>query len=898
MPHFFIFKRNLFPICLLLFFFSFPSITLAQPVQTADEETNDQKIEINSSSFRSGVKALKNNLPDIAASHFQKTLESGPAKKQAWTSKQKTVIEQYLAESYARAGKSSEALELYSKLPMTPQNNYWTAIALIRQGSINKALHWLSQIPENDNFWSLYTLQAKAFIAEILNDSQLLAHSLDQLINSSDKQTSIVSRLWLINTCLKQDNVKKAIEIIEPLINEIATEEIPPQYKPYISLQQARILTSRQKWDEAKSLAENIAKDEKNPAKLKDLAQIILANIEIDRNKHNSAALPQKDKPNTENSQINNLNNGEEQLLAFISRRPDSSLLAKAFDILLKESTFLTNTHAMEQLVSWSNQSDQTRQPLASYVLSETLFLKNEFEQSIEVAQRSLKTSPSHPATRKLVLQAINYLIRNKKYEEASRLIHAYPHREAEIYFNSGIIAYEEKDYQKAQRNFELAINMANDSLIREAYLNANLNALELGDHIQLNKLIKDSFLMPDLQERLAYEQAHYAAGNYDPQAIEKLTTFIDYYPSSPLKKRAILDLAELSLKITPPKVDIAREQINTLKQLELTPEEEQRLDILQILIPESQLIWPEAIIACREALGKYENSEIADQLQLKLGELLFKNENFNDALVVLQSLPIKYPNSKLKKEAMFRAGMAAYQCDTEATLLKALEIFQTFINEKNTYSLLATIQIAEILQRKGQSFETIETLQDLLKQNPPRQIRLQALSIQAEAWATLNDDEDGTAMKKARDLCTEILETPNLRPSWRFSALSQRAQYSEKAGDTDSALEDYYSVLSYFSNTGNMSRSDWYWYYDTGFAALRILELKQEWEKAYALASEMGKTKGPKAREATRKAQKIKYEHFIWQDTEKDTIEELESNFFTPSPEADTISSPPQNQE
>lgn len=854
---------------------------------------------ITNASFQSGLKSLKENMPDVAAAHFAKALKDGPKKGESWSQQDQTVIRQFLAESYARAGKSKEALELYSSLPLTDENNYWTSVALIRQGSLTKALHWINQISTNDPQWSLHALQARAYIADFLGDNRLLQATLEQLVKAADPQVALRSRIWLANCLLNQQNPQQASQTLQPAFAEQETSADEPSPEPalikarellipYARLTEARILATQGKWDEASIVTARLAEEKNLPVKLKDLTVVALAAIRIKQENAQPApaagnAAPGDGQPVIQGS-------GEDQLLAFISGRPDSPLLAEAFNILVRQNTFLTNPQAYEKLVSWTNHADKIRQPLAAFALADTLYNKKDPQGAITLAKASLKTTPGHPATRKLVLQTINRLISDQQYDEASELIHTYPHKEAEIYFNSGIIAYEQQDYQKAAGDFDNAIKAAGDAMLREAYYNANLNALALGDDSKLASLIQEVFMMPSLQETLAYEQVHYAARQFEPRAIEKLEGFIASYPTSGDIPLARLDLAEVALNIAPPRLDIARTQINLLEQSSgLTEDERVRLACLHILLPESQQIWPDAITACRSALKEFPNSSKAPDIQLKLGELLFKNENFNESLMVLQSFPDQYPKSDLREEAMFLAGKAAQQCDTEATSIdRALEIFRRISNDNNRFAQSADIEIASILSRLKEYHQAISTLDKLLEENPPRQIRLLALSIQAEAWAESAVKDNTEDLDKARNLCTQILDTPNLMPSWRFSALSRRARYAELEGKSDLALDDYYSILSYFPDTVDLSKRDWYWYYTAGFSALRLLEAREDWEKALAMAMQMARTSGPRAREAALVARKIQFDHFIWHDAGDEAFDKLMEQFFPAAEQQD----------
>ena len=68
-------------------------------------------------------------------------------------------------------------------------------------------------------------------------------------------------------------------------------------------------------------------------------------------------------------------------------------------------------------------------------------------------------------------------------------------------------------------------------------------------------------------------------------------------------------------------------------------------------------------------------------------------------------------------------------------------------------------------------------------------------------------------------------------------------------------------------SGSSANKRRDWHWFYNAGFASIRLLGQLQDWDGALALAKKLAQTSGPRAREAAAYARRIQLEHFIWQD-------------------------------
>lgn len=238
----------------------------------------------------------------------------------------------------------------------------------------------------------------------------------------------------------------------------------------------------------------------------------------------------------------------------------------------------------------------------------------------------------------------------------------------------------------------------------------------------------------------------------------------------------------------------------------------------------------------------------------------------------MLQPFPSKYPDSPLKAAALFLAGKAAQQSNTVNTLEAALTIFQTLGAGTTQFAQAAKIEEASVLLRMGKADQCIAVLDELLSKPLPRYMRLLALSIQADAWVTKEDTHSDT-LRKAINLCTEILNTPNLGLAWKFKTLTQRAQFYERLNDQEKALDDYASVLVHTpSGSSANKRRDWHWFYNAGFASIRLMGQAQNWDGALALARKLAQTSGPRAREAAAYARRIQLEHFIWQEDPAET--------------------------
>lgn len=854
----------------------------AEPAQPMTAAPSGEDVKIPGTSFQEGLKALRNNIPLVASRHFRKSLD---ANSKNWNREQIVVVSQFLAESLVRSGNYREGLEILSSLPQTPANNYWTAIGLIGQGSLSQALQWLvrtdlNQAPE----WKPYFLQARAIIAGRLKDNQLLQASLEELAALQQGELSARAAVWLADFQIRKKEYQKASETLAPLLEqadqEKDTSKQEPDWmatiRPLAQVVHANLLGVQGQWDKAQKELKQLSSSKGVSEKVKDLALVASAFLKIDRENAESSKNDDKDKaaPSQDGLSDDPDYMGEDQLLAFISSKPDSSLLTDVFLVLIREKTFSSNPQALEKLMSWAKGQDSTRQPLAAYALCNVLEEKKDYDEILDITRKTLLKSPANPVAESLLLKTLGILLKQGLVDQADALLKEFPSfKSAAVRFEAGRTAYEQQRFEDALAAFKSVIQSGGENLISAALYNANLTALELADKTSLKNVMQQTVMDSSLREALAYEQAHYAAQRMMPEALGELQRMITDFPHSSWVVPARLDMAEVMLNLNPPDVEGAVQQISQLKEDELSEEQKLRLARLNIMIPEIKQDWAEAIFAARKALKEYPNASCADAIQLKLGELLYKKGSFNEALLVLQPFETQYPDSDLKRAATFLAGKAAEQSNTQSSLDTALTLFRQLADTPGKLSLASELEIASLLLRSGKSREAIDALNTLLQRKLPTSIRLQALSIESEAWASLGDS-DPESMNKARELCSQMLEMPNIHLYWKFKALSQRAQFAEKQGDMDAALNDYSDILQYTPNPLSVDKRDWYWFYNAGFAALHIMELKQDWQAALNLAVRLSKTTGPKAREAANRARRIRLEHFIWNDPEADAVE------------------------
>ncbi len=825
----------------------------APTAETNVEAPSPEQLELKKDKkFQQALKHLTEGLPLQASKLFRECLDS------KLSDAAKEIVRPFYAESLVRSGKTEEGLTEWAILPDSPLKNYWTATALYNKGYYTDALKKLSAIPQTDAL-NTYALQLTAILARNLKDNQLLIETLTTLSQSPEQTVAVPASILLANTLIEARRYRHAEETLDKLNASSNKEKNSSALKAYATLLSGKLSSARGDTERAITVFQDLANQKECPSKIRDLASLALARAEI---AHEKNTLDQ-----TVKDEAADAGTGVERIIAFIGARPESSVLIDAFNILLKEDTFQINPQAQEKLSGWVSTKDEHRQPVAMYAQGSILLENGETTEAYKLTLTALEKYPQNEAVCILALNAITALLEKNMVHEAETLIAAYPGVSTGIIFQQGVLAFRKGDYELARDYFRVVESYASQQGAEVALFNENLTLLHAGDSKTAAALPEKAENNPELKERLMFEQAHYAAKRMEPQAAELLNRFIACAVTDALRIRAQLDRAEVALSLNPPDLKTAERIATELTATPLNDEQSLQVARLNIMLAENRNEWTTAIQACRQAITLDEENKYADALHLKLGELLFKNGDFHEVLLVLQPFPEKYPDSSLRAAALFLAGKAAQQSNTANALDTALNIFRTLGAEKSAFAKSAKIEEASILLRMGKADECIAVLDNMLAVKLPRYMRLLALSIQADAWVT-KENTNSESLRKAVLLCTEILGTPNLGLTWKFKALHQRAQLHERMNDFKRALDDYASILAHTPvDNSNSARKDWHWFYNAGFASIRIMCQLQNWNDALAMATKLAQTSGPRAREAAAIARRIQLEHFIWQE-------------------------------
>lgn len=820
---------------------------------TAQEELKNNR------NFQAGIRAIRNQQLGTAT---QLLLNCSRDKKLSTTAKQ--IVDITRAETYIRNHQPKQALDIYDSLPANQIPPYWKGVALCLSGKWSQALPLLYSVPAEpaETYW--LAQQAIAYAALAQQDNVLLEQIHTQLLNSPIHSVTLRARISLASRYLILNKPEQAIEMLAPFLHASEEDKEAKGLLNLALLVEVKALILQKKWEQAKQLCNQILESKNMMTKTKDSATISLAETFLAEEKSLANADNTKTTSAEDNDNPDETGKGEGILLNFISSNPDSSFITQALQILLAENTFKDNALAYKKLVAWSKEKHNKRAPLALYTLALTQKSQGKIEEARGTIDNMLARYASHPATQSMILQGCNWLIKDKRFEEASQLLKKSTQKSAQSLFAAGILSYEQGNFNTAEAQFSEARLLADEFLEPTAALNAECAALMAEDFAKADQYIQEAKQDPKLHATMSYQAASLAAHYLRPDAEKRLNDFLLAYPNAPEIPLARLDLAEWCLLQNPPNTQKAAVQLSQLKENSLPKNLHLRNIQISLRLHDTMDQKNDSILTLRNAIKSFPENE---SLQIKLGETLYQNGQFNEALINLRHFIQLFPQSPRCAGALYLAGKAALQTHAVESLSTSIELFEQCSQIESPYQIPARIEIASILIRQGKAKEALKAIEDILPLKLSQNQRNLALTTKADAWAMLVGSDE-QALQHARDIMTEILNTPNLSNMWKFQTHSRRAAFANQAGDSDAALMDYESILALDpSSLPTPKRRDWYWYYSAGFAAIHLLELKQEYARALALAEHLSRTTGERAEEAAAHAKRIRLENFIYED-------------------------------
>ena len=867
---------------------------LCTPAALAADAPNSASDELAEDiAYQAGSKAMADHLYGIAVSKFRQVLDNTELSEEATKIVRLSLVES-LIKSSAAAKKdpesAQEALQMLSEdgISGEPAAPIWKAEALSSLGRYQEAHEALAEIPASHPNHSEIQLSRARILLAIGQKTEALGI----LIKSAQSSSSAVRNAANLLACEIQINLgdyENAATTLDRVDSQIPAAA---RFKEYL---QARLALSEGKSLEAVNRFESLITAPENlPEQI--FHSCILGKADaLASSKRTDEALT--------------------TLEDFISQYPDSSILHLAFDRLsaILPDDLSDDAAIMTKLLEWSGESaiptagiivagdsisamtpyqpsSSINDDLVSLALYHRALLlaRSEDPEKNETAMALLARLRCQHATSPLLLGEL-YL----KLASASLLDTAYLHLKQnkpdratftlsvmekvafsprlrdEASFLRGLLLAEQNQPEEALNAFEYAKQSSSEEISRISSINAAMMALKssnLSVFEEISTSSQDNFIRTSLH----LERALWKCSQNDPAGPPDLESFIINNTGHSRENEARLALAAASVLISPVDVDMARAQIEIISP-RLTDAESQ-FNITKILIRAEELAhhWEAAASAAEKFITNFKDDPNLPYFKLKLGEAYFHNEDYNKARRILQDIPQKHPESPYAPYASFQAAMSARLGGTTQAREECVHMFQKIIDGNHPHlAQEARIQQGRVLidLRRYQDAEIcLKPLLDNKDVSP---------SLHRSAGVLMADcmhrqgPADHTKYEQAINIYRELLASDDLPLAWKNRLHFLQGQTYESMSLSAQAFGSYYDVIigNNLPGPDQALEEEWLWFYRCGFKALSMLEREKRWTAAVKLARRIASFDGPRAEEATKRANSLAVRHMIWED-------------------------------
>lgn len=798
--------------------------------------------------FQAAEQALRDDLPSVAAEKFKRLYTDPDA-----TESDRSKIGPRLLESLGRAGKAIELLarstdESVANHPATP---FWKAVALIRLDRREDAQQLLALFenqPDDPFFVQAVLTRANLLVA--LRRPVEAREALEPLSgNSPDEDVERVVLLKAAEASLLAGDSAAAEETLAPLLEERGEEP-----DPELDYLLARTALEEDRFEEAETAFAKLIEAEN--AHIADGARLGLADAFSKRGRTEDAVA---------------------ELVKFANQRPESPQLRAAFQ-RLEKLDFLAQERAPAILKTWAEDEQRERRAFAEFYLASYEKKESGLEAVIEPLEAFRKEFGDHFLLPAAMLELGSAYVEVGRPEDAIEVLKPFRTADPEselgraIRFLEARAQFEAGEFNEANQQFASAAagepNAAFNGAVAALYAE-NVEAFQL--EIQRFALGPEGI---EARSELILERGLFHAANGDRSALTTLKEFLQENPDHERAPEAELAIAELFLLDFPPQLVAAREALESAKQRGLSEDLAEQADYVDFWIAASGEDLKTMVEIANAYFQKWESSPRRAEIRLRLGEIYFGRKDYPNAQNQFELLVQEVPEDPNAEIALFLAGKAASLSMSETGLDRAIENWGKVFDRQGPLAYEALRQQAVAKLKQNQPDQALRVLEEVLeaKADFDEAIELAALMNVGQAYVMKSTEHEVPIqmLVAAINVYNEIISRPGISRFWSNQAAVRKGRCLELIEDDDQALETYYDVVSRspVADLDEDEEAEYTWFYRAGFAAIALLQNREEWRAAVKMADRLAATSGSRAHEAFEMAKKLRLEHFIWDET------------------------------
>lgn len=421
-----------------------------------------------------------------------------------------------------------------------------------------------------------------------------------------------------------------------------------------------------------------------------------------------------------------------------------------------------------------------------------------------------------------------------------------------------------------AQKFIALADSQAGEERSRNLY-NAALCALQNDDStafaayeeaLALNN--PRSHFLADL----SYLGGLYFAAKGDLPAFERLHAFTRENPHHPAHVEAQLALAEIHLNQAPARPQAARAIFESLRVRPLTLTQSERLDYTSIWVELTDGDAPALIRRAEDFISDWPSSTYLPEVVTLLASKHYQLKNRRAAGEYFALVAHQYPNSVYADTARFFAAASSPPGEEAIAQWRQLIAAEgTFAAEARHELGLLYLSLDRFAEARAEFHQLIEKL------GTAEPLRYAAMADLGEVsyLEALADDKDSAKLEEAANLFAALSGNAAAPTFWRYNAAVRRGKCLEALDRDRIALEIYRSIVNERNADSSGAREglplrETEWVFRAGFAAIDILSSEKNWPAAITVADALSDKSGPRAIEATRLAERLRLQHWVWE--------------------------------
>jgi TolA-binding protein len=726
-----------------------------------------------------------------------------------------------------------------------PEATFLKAQEALRSRRFEEAAEYFAELIRSGKEFSIEARLGLAETQEATGELEAALKTLDPLI-ADERSADPTAKLIAAEIYLTESNISEAAKLIsglKPNSRKAQVEKICLEGE--LALKQGRLSEAADAFNKV------LEKPEDRTFRIVAVARLGLAKVLVQKQEYEEA---------------------ENELEKLISDQPRSPILGDLFQNLFEIYSKENNPETSE-LERWASENSETSGPdRPAYALYYLLRLQIQQGLTTEAAQNCLKLVERFPNHRTAVDACLilgHQQIEAGHFEDAIKqlenLLEQSPKLPPEDRFRANYLLGE-ANYLRgnitAAGDIFHTLSMKFGFDRQNTLFNWAICSLQLGDAAAFEQAFGDlqkGRSHEDILGDLLFAKGLLEAKTGNASADETLRRFLRRFPDHPQTAQAHLIEAEVRMTGQPPDLDGARKALSEISANGDAQVDENSDRVKFFIAAADPTRNARAVQAlAQDYLQKYPDSPAKAEVRLKLGELYFRENDFPNAQTQFELVSEDSPDSPLVETALFLAGEAARKSLNSAAVDRAISLFEDVYKLGGPLKFQARLEQATTMRQTKHEREAIVLLDDLLSQNPPTDIRYQALDAKGESLFTLAANEP-KLYEQAISTFDTLLSSEGLPTDWKQHALYQKGKCFEKLGKLDDALSNYYDALAAEGD------GDQLWFFRAGFDAAQILEDRRSWSSAAAIYEKLANTRGARAEEAKNRLTRLRLEHFLW---------------------------------